>query len=71
MEQYRQILENAARSELRLTVIYSVLLVAVSAAIWICWHFGSLKIKAKTESSRKKEQIKVKYFVKAPGRRLR
>lgn len=54
MEQYRQILENAARSELRVTVLYSVLLVAVSAAIWICWHFGSLKIKAKTESSRKK-----------------
>ena len=53
MEQYRQILENAARSELRLAVFYSVLLVAVSAVIWICW-FRSLKIKGKVEGSKKK-----------------
>ena len=36
MEQYRQILENAARSELRITVIYSVLLVAVAMALVVC-----------------------------------
>jgi hypothetical protein len=33
MEQYRQILENAARSELRVAVLYSVLLVAVAMAL--------------------------------------
>lgn len=56
MEQYRQILENAARSELRIAVLYSVLLVTVSAAVWICWYFGSLKIKAKSEGSRNKRE---------------
>lgn len=54
MEQYRQILEKVARQELEIAVLWSVVLVAVLAVVWVCCYLVFRKVKGMDCRNRKK-----------------
>lgn len=54
MEQYRQLLERVARQELCIAVLWTVVLIAVMGAIWVCGYLNARRLKKEGGRSKKK-----------------